>query len=405
MIVLEKNIKNETGVSKSKQKRIERDKKLKNAKLNSQISKIIWVVIGIAIIAAIAAFIAYGVNSSAKDVAASEAYSDELLDNGFIKGVKATDYITLPDYKNLKVPYSEIEYTDEEFNEEIKNTLSSHKELDTSIKDAIKDGDTVDIDFVGSIDGVEFDGGSSNGQGYELTIGSHSFIDDFEEQLIGYKPGEVVNVNVDFPEDYGSEELAGKNADFVVNINGFYVDPELTDDFVAQNLSEYATTVDGYREYLKKTNEEIKLHDYVDNYVIENSVVKKFPKNYLNNIKSVTRFADEEAYQYMNQMYMQYYGTGVGSFEDYTGMDKNAYLEDLSLRAQESCLKALAYQAILENENAALTEDEIQSYITENYGEGENSDSMIEKYGKGYLANEMIPEKALEIILGYAVVE
>lgn len=402
---MEKNIKNETGVSKSKQKRIERDKKLKNAKLNSQISKIIWVVIGIAIIAAIAAFIVYAVNSSAKDVAASEAYSDELLDNGFIKGVKATDYITLPDYKNLKVPHSEIEYTDEEFNEEIKNILSSHKELDTSIKDAIKDGDTVDIDFVGSIDGVEFDGGSSNGQGYELTIGSHSFIDDFEEQLIGYKPGEVVNVNVDFPEDYGSEELAGKNADFVVNINGFYVDPELTDDFVAQNLSEYATTVDGYREYLKKTNEEIKLHDYVDNYVIENSVVKKFPKNYLNNIKSVTRFADEEAYQYMNQMYMQYYGTGVGSFEDYTGMDKNAYLEDLSLRAQESCLKALAYQAILENENAALTEDEIQSYITESYGEGENSASMIEKYGKGYLANEMIPEKALEIILNYAVVE
>ncbi len=86
----------------------------------------------------------------------------------------------------------------------------------------IEDGDTVNIDYVGSIDGVEFSGGSTNGAGTDLTIGSGSYIDDFEEQLIGYHPGDTVDVTVTFPEDYGVDDLNGQEAVFEVTINGIY---------------------------------------------------------------------------------------------------------------------------------------------------------------------------------------
>ncbi len=86
----------------------------------------------------------------------------------------------------------------------------------------IEDGDTVNIDFVGTIDGVEFSGGNTNGAGTDLVIGSGSYIDDFEEQLIGAHPGDTVEVNVTFPEDYGKEELNGQDAVFEVVINGIY---------------------------------------------------------------------------------------------------------------------------------------------------------------------------------------
>ena len=86
----------------------------------------------------------------------------------------------------------------------------------------IEDGDTVNIDYVGSIDGVEFEGGNTKENGADLVIGSHTYIDDFEEQLIGHHPGDSVDVTVTFPEDYGKDELNGKEALFKVTVNGIY---------------------------------------------------------------------------------------------------------------------------------------------------------------------------------------
>ena len=102
---------------------------------------------------------------------------------------------------------------------------SANSSIDTYSTDTsltVEDGDTVNIDYVGSIDGVEFDGGNTNGAGTDLPIGSGLYIDDFEEQLIGAHPGDTVEVNVTFPEDYGNEELNGKDAVFEVVINGIY---------------------------------------------------------------------------------------------------------------------------------------------------------------------------------------
>lgn len=99
---------------------------------------------------------------------------------------------------------------------------SKNTNFSTDASLTVKDGDTVNIDFVGSVDGVEFEGGNTNGAGTDLIIGSHSYIDDFEDQLIGHHPGETVEVNVTFPENYGKESLNGKDAIFKVTINGIY---------------------------------------------------------------------------------------------------------------------------------------------------------------------------------------
>lgn len=95
-------------------------------------------------------------------------------------------------------------------------------ELSTDTSLTVADGDTVNIDYVGTVDGVEFDGGSTNGTGTDLVIGSGSYIDDFEDQLIGAHPGDEVQVEVTFPDDYGSQDLAGKDAVFAVTVNGIY---------------------------------------------------------------------------------------------------------------------------------------------------------------------------------------
>lgn len=108
--------------------------------------------------------------------------------------------------------------------EEDESDTSSSLSTDTSL--TVEDGDTVNIDYVGTIDGVEFDGGSTNGQGTDLVIGSGSYIDDFEEQLIGSHPGDTVEVNVTFPEDYGVESLNGQDAVFEVTVNGIYQNAE-----------------------------------------------------------------------------------------------------------------------------------------------------------------------------------
>ncbi len=116
-------------------------------------------------------------------------------------------------------PFSSSDDADEATTESVTEEGVSYS-TDTSL--TIEDGDTVNIDYVGSIDGVEFSGGSTNGAGTDLTIGSGSYIDDFEEQLIGYHPGDTVDVTVTFPEDYGVDELNGQEAVFEVTINGIY---------------------------------------------------------------------------------------------------------------------------------------------------------------------------------------
>lgn len=403
-VVKEEVKEKKNDISRSKQKRIDREKQAKALKKSNVLSKVIWIVIAVAFVGAIAALIGTNMYKESQKIVANGDFGAQLEDNGFIKGVKATDYITLCDYKNIVVPASEVEYTDAEFEEDVKNVLESHKELNTE-DGIIKDGDTVNIDYVGTIDGVEFEGGNSNEQGSDLTIGSGQFVDDFEQQLIGFKPGDMTTVAVTFPEDYQSADVAGKDAEFVVTINGIYEVPEMTDEFVADKLAAYGSTVEEYHQYLKDTNYEDRYTAYIEKYLTDNSTIAKYPKKYLKSLKETTRFQDEQSFQYMNQMYMQYYGSGYGSFEEYTGQTEEEYLADLTTRAEETCKIKLADQAILESEGITVTEADAKAYIAQQYGSEDSYASVVEEMGAGAVANEAIHGKVLEIIKGYAKVQ
>lgn len=387
------------GISRSKQKRIDRQKQESKKKRDGIVVKAVSAVVILAIVALAVWAIATSIAKKADTIVASNDYSAQINDNGFIKGVKASDYIDLCDYLNIEVPLADVEYSEESIQEDIDDLLANHQILKTE-DIVIADGDKVNIDYVGTIDGVEFDGGNSGGNGSDLEIGSGTFIDNFEEQLIGYKPGEVAIVNVTFPEDYGTEDLAGKEAEFTVTINGVYVTPEFDDDFVAAYCADVADTVDEYKQYLKDSNYEDSLTEYVTDYLNDNSTIKKYPKKYLRNVESTAKYSDEESFEYMNQMYEQYYGSGFSSFEEYTGMSEEEYLDTLVSDCESTVKSNLVYQAILENEGITLSPDELKAqYDDENYTE------MVDTYGQGYLMLNVIEEKAIEIAKSHVTVK
>lgn len=392
-------------ISASKKKREERKKKYKKEKRLSLVSKTIGIVIAVIIIGAIAYGTGKAVYAATKSVTPNSDYSLGLNEDGTIKGVKALDYVTLANYKNLQVPLSEVEFTDEEVEEDIQNKLDSNKELSEDTDAEVADGDTVSIDYVGSIDGVEFDGGNSNGEGYDLTIGSGAFIPGFEDQLIGHKAGETVTVEVTFPEDYQSAELAGQDAEFVVDIHGIYVLPEFTDEFVQENLIAYADTVEGYKEYLKTTNYEKRLKDYVKKAVVEESTVSKYPTRYLKQLERLQKYEDMESYEYMNQMYMSYYGQGYNSFYEYMGQTEEEYDAGLVEIAKDTEKEILVYQAIMESEGMKLTEQDFRDYLIAEEGSDDNYESEVESRGLGYCLQEIAKERIVQMVLDNCTVQ
>ena len=177
------------------------------------------------------------------------SYSDGLDENGYWSGVKALDYVTLPeDYASIPVSRSDVEPTSEDIQSQIDNILSQNSTTQ-EVDRAAADGDTVNIDYVGTVDGVAFTGGTYSG--YSLVLGSGTFIDGFEDQIVGHKPGETFDVTVTFPEGYSDSTdsdgntvvLSNKEAVFSVTLNSISEEvlPELTDEWVDTN---YGTSDD-----------------------------------------------------------------------------------------------------------------------------------------------------------------
>ena len=167
----------------------------------------------------------------------------------FTATVAVKPEVTLGEYKGIKVEKTTVEVTEEDIEAELKKVQEQNSRMVTVEDRAVEDGDTANIDYAGSIDGVAFEGGTAVGQ--PLVIGSHTFIDNFEEQIIGHNIGDEFDVNVTFPAEYHAEELAGKPAVFHVKVNSITKKelPEINDEF-AQDVSEFET-LDAYKEDIK----------------------------------------------------------------------------------------------------------------------------------------------------------
>ena len=395
------NEKEPVSVSKSKAKREQRKKELAKKKRVKLTTKIIGIAAAAALVAIIAAAAGEKIYLAAIRTTSDSNLSAGLTADGKIEGVNVTDVLTLADYANISVPAEEVAATAEEVDEDIQSTLESHKELNTDTTLTIADGDEVNIDYVGTIDGVEFEGGNSNGAGYDLTIGSGSFIDDFEQQLIGHKPGENVTVEATFPENYSNSDVAGKDASFAVTINGIKTVPELTDAFVAEYLSDDGiTTAAEYRASVEKRYYEQHLEDYLTNYVVENSTVNSYPSAYLKAIKAVTKYDDEYMLQYYNQMFSSY-GISYENVWDTRGeeiTDELSYERELTERARDTVKAALVYQGIFEDAGLTLDMDAVIAEMTEENGE-DYVTSMKENYGEGYMAQAEIKDMVIEYLM------
>ena len=359
----------DSNMSKSKAKREAQRKEAAKIRKQRLVSKVVSSVI----LAVIALLIVFAVGKqiyilSIRTTPSSD-YSAGLSADGKIENTDVSSALALVDYENISIPDEEVRATDEEVDAEIDKELSTDETLE------IADGDEVNIDYVGTIDGVEFEGGNSGGAGYDLTIGSGSFIDDFEEQLIGHKPGEEVSVEVTFPDDYGDDEVAGKDAVFAVTINGIMAAPELTDEFIEENYadSEGVSTVAEYREKIENDFYEENLEEYLTNYIIENSTVNSYPKKYLKHMKALLKNGDN-----------------MGSDIE----DEIEYEKELTERAQETVKEAMVYQAIAEG--AGLTFD-MAAYTEEN-GE-EYVESLKESYGEGYIAQSEVRQMVIDYLM------
>lgn len=397
-----KQIENSTMTS-GQQRRLEKKKENERAKQRARINKIITYSVIILLIAGLAAIIGYSVYRNVTKIKPSSDYSAYLTDDGLIKDVTAKDIVKLADYKNITVPLSEIEYSDESVDNDIKTLLEDHSELVKDSDALIENGDKVNIDYVGTVDGVEFEGGNTNGAGTDLEIGSNSYVDDFETQLIEHKAGDKVTVNVTFPTDYSNADVAGKDAVFEVVINGIYETPEFTDEFVKENLSENASTVAEYRDYLKQTHYDENLDTWLEDYLLKNTTVNTYPKKYLDNLKSVQKYQDQASAEYMNSLYASMNYNQTVTFEDYVGMSEAKYDASLEDKVKDTAKKALLYQAIFETEGLTVSKDDYSTYFDADSTGG--YDAQVEQQGVGYVMQQIMDKKVLDYVKNLATVK
>ena len=278
----------------------------------------------------------------------------------FTAEVAVKPEVTLGEYKGVEVPKAEIEVTEEEIEASIKREQEKNSRTITVEDRAAEEGDIVTIDFEGFVDGVAFEGGK--GTDYPLTLGSGSFIPGFEDQLVGAKAGDHVEVNVTFPEEYQAAELAGKAAVFQCDVKKVETKelPELDDDF-AQDVSEFDTLAE-YREDVKKNLTEKKEKEA--RAAKENAAVDKAIENAEMEIPDA--MLNTQVRQMMNDFAsrMQSQGLTMEQYFQFTGMTAEKMQEEMKPQALKRIQTRLVLEKIVEVENIQPTEEEVDEEIS-----------------------------------------
>ena len=269
--------------------------------------------------------------------------------------------VTLGQYKGIEIEKKGATVTDEEVMNRINRELEQNARIITVDDRPVQDGDIAVINYEGFVDGVPFEGGK--GENYSLPIGSGTFIDNFEQQLIGKSTGEEFEVNVTFPENYHAKELAGKPAVFKVKINEIKVKelPKLDDEF-AQDVSEF-DTLDEYKESIRATIKENKEKEL--KIAKENEVIDKIIENASMEIPEpmidtmVMQMADDFS------MRLRYQGLTLEQYFKFTGMDAGKFTESLRPQALKNIQTRLVLEAVAKAENIEVSDEELEKDINE----------------------------------------
>ena len=278
----------------------------------------------------------------------------------FTAEVAVKPEVTLGEYKGVEVPKSEIEVTDEEVDAEVKKEQEKNSRTINVEDRAAQLNDIVTIDFEGSVDGVPFDGGQATE--YPLTLGSNTFIPGFEDQLVGAKVGDDVDVKVTFPEEYQAKELAGKEAIFKCAVKKIEAKelPELDDDF-AKDVSEFDTLAE-YKEHVKTNLVEKKENEA--KHAKEDAAIDKIIENAQMDIPEA--MLETQCRQMLDDFSrrMQSQGLSMDQYFQFTGMTAEKMMEDMKPQALKRIQTRLVLEKVAEVENIQPTEEEVNEEIS-----------------------------------------
>ena len=303
-------------------------------------------------------------------------YSDGLDENGYWSGIKALDYVTLPeDFGSIALKENDLTPTEDELQQQVDNLLNQYTSSQPVTGRAAQSGDVANIDYTGTVDGVAFTGGTATG--YDLTLGSGSFIDGFEDQIIGHNVGDTFDVTVTFPDGYGDSTdaegntiaLSGKEAVFSVTLNAITqsVVPTLTDEWVEANFaaSDDLHTADALRQYFDRALYANNLDNAAMDYLLTNSTFKEVPTQ-------ITSYYIRMFLNYHSQLATQY-GMELDAYAQAKGYaDADAMLADSDAYFEHLAKQDLILQAVAETKSLAPTQEELddaESTYADTYGE------------------------------------
>lgn len=344
-------------------------------------------------------------DESGLDIVSRPEISVEQIEKGkafiYTALVAVKPEVTLGEYKGVEVEKAKPEVTDADVDAELKKVQEQNSRL-VSVEDrAVLDGDQTIIDFEGFVDGTPFEGGKA--EDYSLTIGSHSFIDTFEEQLIGKNIGEEVEVNVTFPEQYHAAELAGKPALFKVTVKEIKVKelPELNDEFAGE-VSEFET-LDEYKNDIRAKLAETKEKQATTEN--ENNVVEKVVANASMEIPDAMI---EQQVRNMIEDYarrMQSQGISLEQYMQFTGMTIEQLQDQMRPQAEKRIRTRLVLEAVVAAENIQADEAALEAEVA-NMAEAYKleADKIKEMMGEDGL-NQMREDLAVQEAVDFLVAE
>ena len=334
-------------------------------------------------------------------------------DDAYLSGIEAENMVELPEkYDKVRVEVAKRkEVTDEQVEENIQNTLLANAPL-KEVDRKVKEGDTVSIDFTGKLDGVEFEGGSGS---YDLVIGSHTFIDGFEDGLIGAKKDETRDLKLTFPENYSAAELAGKEVVFTVTVNKIseYDVPKLDDDYVRSlnrkdKFNNAITSVEEYRDYVRANLDEQNESDYrnaviaacQDKLLQESTFKEEAPADMIDQYNdSMTRML--QYYALMNYTELKDLMINV-----YHATEDN-YMEMIGDMAETQMKRDIILQAIADKKDLNPDEEDVEKAIAD-YVESEDtieSADDIGRYAKEFLRDELMRNNVYDWLVEHCKVE
>lgn len=332
----------------------------------------------------------------------------DLLESGkgkdlvFKVGVTTYPEVSIEGYKGIEITKKPVEVTEEDVDAELTKVQDRNSRMVTVEDRAAENGDTVEIDFEGFVDGVAFEGGKA--ENFNLTLGSGQFIPGFEDQVVGHNTGDEFDVNVTFPEEYHAEELKGKPAVFKIKLHEIKAKelPDIDDDFI-KDISEF-DTVEAYRADVKEkltVSRQKQADDDADNQLID-ALIEKLQGEIPDAMyqKRINDDINEFAYRLRSQ------GLDLKTYLQYTGMDEKGIRDSFKPQAERQVKIRLALEKIVELENIVPTDEEIEA----EYAKMANVYQMEVDKIKGFVPSEDLSldiavEKAMGLVRDSAVVK